>query len=935
MKQNLALTALASAVMAASSVAPADLIISEYVEGTGYNKAIELFNTGDVAVDLARYKLVMFDEGNKSKVNEVSLTGSLEPNQIYLIAKSNKNNKTPLKLKTDGGKADSVSSSKFFNFNGDDPVELQLQDGTTVDAVAAKKDTSLSRKVGVATPSEAFDADQWSEVKITKDYTYNQLGFRPGEQGAEPTPPTPPTAWDSSSATITPINEIQGDSFRSPEVPDGKYESEDEYAVQGIVTKKVSTLYKGFFLQEETGDGNDKTSEGIFIYTGGAALAGLDEGDRVVVKGKVKENYGQTQINIGKTDKGALKFDVKAKAATPEITPVELIFGSSETLKSQLEKYEGMLVSTTDSNLVVTRNFGFDFDGFRNNMVLSLEKPLYKPTQKHAALSDEAKALAAKNTSNQLYVETDEKPANGVIPYFTEFDADNDYILIGDKVDKLEGVLGYSHDQFRLVAKTGENLEAGNFVHKFSKRTLEPKAKKGENLRIASFNVLNYFNKSVGGDDNPSSGNQNRGASSETDFAKQRTKIINAMVAMDADVIGLMEIENNGFGEKSAIQDLLNGLNAEMAQGNEYAFVKSPDGGVVGSDAIAVGMIYRPGKVALKGASEVIVMPSQSFTYQGKLKGETTEKTQNKYQRNSLLQTFVVKVDGKEQPYEFTAVVNHFKSKGSECHNDYAEYKGFGNAADGIPIKLSKGSYKIDKTNRNEKATRIDQYQEDLQGSCNEFRVSAAETLGKYLKANNDGENVLILGDLNAYGKEDPVRLLTDYQWKDGDRKLTTAPYTKIGTADLDGESGRALTQGFGYVNLADHVAERENETDVFSYSYGGELGSLDHVLASQKMIDENVIADVTDWHINSVENSLFEYSREYSGSIEKSDNVYSSSDHDPVLIDLNLGGEVVRPEPAEPSSGSANSSGGGSFGFPMLGLGLLSLFGLRRKRKV
>ncbi len=208
--------------------------------------------------------------------------------------------------------------------------------------------------------------------------------------------------------------------------------------------------------------------------------------------------------------------------------------------------------------------------------------------------------------------------------------------------------------------------------------------------------------------------------------------------------------------------------------------------------------------------------------------------------------------------------VNHFKSKGSQCYNDYVEYE--------QPVPLNRG--RIDTKN----AKRAEGFEEDLQGSCNEFRVSAAEVLGEYMRENTAGD-VLMLGDYNAYGKEDPVRLLTDYNGEG--RKLVTAPYTFIGDQAIDGAQGRELTKGYGYVNLVEHM----HGTKAFSYTYAGELGSLDHAIGSGSVVAK--LTEATDWHINSAENNMFEYSRRYSGDLEKSDNSFSSSDHDPVILTL------------------------------------------------
>ncbi len=81
------------------------------------------------------------------------------------------------------------------------------------------------------------------------------------------------------------------------------------------------------------------------------------------------------------------------------------------------------------------------------------------------------------------------------------------------------------------------------------------------NIRIATQNVLNYFNSPYGGSDN--SFGDNRGAESQLDFDRQQAKIVEAIYGLDADIVGLMEIENNGFGDFGAINELLAAINAK------------------------------------------------------------------------------------------------------------------------------------------------------------------------------------------------------------------------------------------------------------------------------------------------------------------------------------------------------------------------------------
>ena len=128
----------------------------------------------------------------------------------------------------------------------------------------------------------------------------------------------------------------------------------------------------------------------------------------------------------------------------------------------------------------------------------------------------------------------------------------------------------------------------------------KPRARRGGDLRVASFNVLNFFTTVVGGDANPTG--SNRGALTVAEFELQRTKIVSAITRLNADVVGLMEIENNGYGDNSAIANLVTALNAAQPdEADHYRWIASPDGKPIGTDAITVGLIYRPAKVTPEG----------------------------------------------------------------------------------------------------------------------------------------------------------------------------------------------------------------------------------------------------------------------------------------------------------------------------------------------
>ncbi|WP_220754097.1 ExeM/NucH family extracellular endonuclease [Shewanella sp. KT0246] len=673
--------------------------------------------------------------------------------------------------------------------------------------------------------------------------------------------------------TITPIYEIQGAGSTSPLGAEGGNESIHEVTTTGVVTARADRLYKGFFIQDPQGDGSPLTSDGIFVHWGDSAPAKIVPGMEICVTGKVQEYSGFTQINIEQQQKFTLGNHLGELAATP------LQVQEGQSLVQALERLEGMkVVLTTASEMKVTRSFSLDYDSYRNNMVLSHQAPLIKATQVYSPLSTDAIALHSANIANQLVVESDYKAEHGEVPYFPNFNADNGYIRIGDTLTNIEGVIGYSYDKYRFMPIN--EIGASDFVRN-NDRSVEPAITNQGDLRVASFNVLNFFNSEFGGDPNPLG--HNRGAKIESEMLLQRTKIVNAMAAMNADIIGIMEVENNGFGELSAIQNLVEALNAKLPAELAYQFVEVTDnGGFVGSDAIAVGLLYRPEVVTLDGIAKVIVTPEQHIE-EGVVTRindgvKETNPAYHKYQRHSLMQGFLVNAQ------KLTVVVNHFKSKGSGCLEDWLSF--------------------------NE-----DSEPEDLQGKCNAFRVSAAKVIGESI-TDLEGD-VLVIGDLNAYGKEDPLAVLTDYDANLNERVIKTASHTRLNGLAHE-PKGMVIDKGFGLINLN----AQAHGAATYSYSYNGELGNLDHALGNSSLAARLVA--IEDWHINSVESNLFEYSSKYTGELAKSDNVYSSSDHDPVLIAL------AYPQASETKDGEIKEKAGGSLGY----LGLLLLLALCLGRK-
>lgn len=635
------------------------------------------------------------------------------------------------------------------------------------------------------------------------------------------------------------ITGLQGQGWYSPytDPRHKRYISKQRFTIIGVVTAVTSGIEKGIFIQQtapvvnttsaklriesrltDLDLRNRKASSGIFVAYENR-VHNVKPGDLICVQGNVEEDYGMTQL---------VNADVKVigKRSIPLATP--LISRANESFAKILERYEGMLIRLTpQTDMRVSRPFGYDRKGYRNNMVLTHRQINIHPNQLAFPGSIWADKHAADNADRRLFVESDPKASAGIIPYYPDFAETSQHNLrVNDRITGLEGVLIYSYRDYRLIVTN--TLKREN-IQVVESRRLQPKLKRGD-LRIATFNVLNYFNSSFGGDQNPS--RKNRGAATSAEFKLQEQKLVAAIHAMDADLIGLTEIENNGFGSNAAIQRLLRALNRKAeTKLDRYSVVQPPRGELyrgrfVGTDAIAVAAIYRPSKLTLKNA-RVLRMPVQQSLHQ------------KKFHRDPIIATFQAK--GRTTP--LTVAVNHFKSKGSPCWED--------------------------------KHTKPEQ---DNQANCAEFRVAAALILGDEL-SKIEGDK-LIIGDLNSYPKEDSLLVLTDYS----PQKYALYPIEVSKHTSIKGKKlQRDVTTGFGYLNPLANGESSENSQN-WTYSYEG-VGALDYILISPSLSE--YVLDSTVWHINAAESPLFQYRRKYTGDMVKFADVFRSSDHDPVLLEL------------------------------------------------
>jgi predicted extracellular nuclease len=463
-----------------------------------------------------------------------------------------------------------------------------------------------------------------------------------------------------------------------------------------------------------------------------------------------------------------------------------------ELPNADLARFEGMLVHFT-TPLTVNGN---GYVGDRGELDLSYGRR-EQPTNRYAPRSAEAIALTAANAQNLIVLDDGIFTTPNPIPYVG---VDNT-VRSGDTVTDLTGVIDYGaagglDPSFKLQPTQAPTISRTN------PRTTAPEVTTG-NLRVVSANIENFFTVFTDGTDawgnsgqgcslgSGSSKSNCRGADNMAEFVRQRTKLITDLQGLNPDVAALMEVQNNGDKTIGYIVDQLN-----AALGSKvYAYVANV--AATGTDAIRVAMIYKPALVTPFGAP--------------------LADGDNVNNRPPLAQTFKLNSNGAK----FTLVANHLKSKGS-CGG-----AGTGNSDSG-----------------------------DGQGCWTATRVQQAQRLLSYLvpqiRAQAGDDRILLVGDMNAYGHEDPIA---------------------------------AFTAG-GFVNEVERF-ERPNGLP-YSYVFDAVSGYLDHALASTAL--DGQVAGVADWHINSDEPNAVDYNLNTGLSQDLYQaNPYRESDHDPLVISLNL----------------------------------------------
>ncbi len=478
----------------------------------------------------------------------------------------------------------------------------------------------------------------------------------------------------------TPISTIQGNQFSSPL-------QSSQHSILAVVTHIVPAT--GLFMEQPLADGDPATSDGLWIES--ARLAeDLKIGDQALIRGQVTE-LGRAPHSL--TSLTAINGAVRCAENQPlplHETGLPLDVGQRESL-------EGMRVQMQQNFRVTSVRDAQT----RGQIRISLGSRLTSPTERLLPGEEAAKA-GRRDQQRQVVLQWTDYADESLL------DANPSGIRVNDGVFQFSGVLSDTRWQYAVITESFGWLPINHNIP-------APVPHQG-NLRVSSLNVLNYFNGDGAGGGFPTQ----RGAKTLEEFEQQRGRLVSAITAMDPDVLGLMELENDGYGPESAIQDLATTLN-QLSPDAGWR-VATPHSERLGDGRIAVGILYKNSSVQTIGPANTL--DSGTFARRS---------------RQPLAQRFTHVASGKT----FMAVVNHFKAK-SSC-------------PEGGP----------------------DSDQGDGQACWNPARVASAGELDQWLNSltNILGEQrIVLLGDFNSLRMEDPIQFLLERGWVDQVVRFTQQP---------------------------------------------------------------------------------------------------------------------------------------------------------------
>ncbi|ROR73956.1 ExeM/NucH family extracellular endonuclease [Bogoriella caseilytica] len=877
---------------------PATLLINEAYsqggeDGSIYSdRYVELYNYGSEDIDLTAWS-IQFTNAAGNYTSSANLDGVVPAEGHFLIA-------------FEGGQGDDEGVSL------DDHADFVVGNWFSSLAYSLYLTTSTTQ---VSVPTGAVDPTEWEDIVDVLGFGDAHLwsGDAPAETLDSLTDVRAfqrVTDWDGPSlnneADFDLVEEFVATNSAGEELPGGRDggpgEPEDPIEVsiaeiRGAVSldpqdaalygESVSTSGVVTAVYSDA-DNDSRAHDGFYLQTPGACGAESFSGEYPEVPCAIFVHMGTSwdgaEVDIDDYVEVTAIVSSWRETGASESAQLQLVSASIEQLDGDAQPvvpvtYDGFVAVEDRPYLLgmliepagewtVTDNYSL-LHGNPDSIggwvgIVDGEEPLRIPNTVYAPASAERAALAQENAERLIWLDHGGRnrwssfafDRHMPLPYLNT----EQHVRIGAEVDFTAPViLEYRYDSWRFQPTAflpgNPELEPATFSDTRDENAAPP-ARAGD-LRLAGFNVLNYFPNL--GEDEPGCGYHEdrfgdpttadwcdvRGAYSQQHFETQQARIIETIVAMDADVVALQEMENSAqlnhvdFSRDYAHEVLIEALNEVEGEGT-WDFV-SVDEFPESEDVIRNGYIYKP---AVVEPVDSVILFEGGVEHLGELADLTIEgQTLSEVYSNAREPMAAVfqPVDGDEDD-RFITIVNHLKSKGGSGTGDNEEQYG-------------EGAFNGDRTRQAMGMLAFANELEDYYGT----------------------DRIYLMGDFNSYELEDPLVVLEDG----------------------------------GYVNLS-------AQTGQWSYAFSSEVGSLDHVFATEAAASTVVQTDI--WSTNAAESIALEYSRyEATGTPGLYDEpgwsqgVWRASDHDPIVADIVVGtqdepgeepGEEPTEEPTAPAPG-------------------------------
>jgi uncharacterized protein len=793
---------------AAIRAAPTELFLSEYIEGSSNNKALEIYNGTGASINLATagYSVQVFFNGSASAGLTINLTGTVANGDVYVLAHSSA-------AATILAQADQTNGAGWFN--GDDAVVLR-KGQTVVDVIgdigfdpgaewgtgfASTADNTLRRKAGI----EAGDTNGTDDFVPSVEWngfandTFTELGCH-SLTGEACTPPPPPTGEEAQ------IAEIQGPGHVSP------LDDELVVDVEGVVTAiRGFGSSRGFWMEDPTPDADPATSEGIFVFTG--STPSVVVGSLVEVDGTVQESQPFNE-DLPITRIANATWEVTA----PEAELPNTVIGVDRTPPT-------VVISDDSTNVVANSPFdpaadGIDFWESLEGMRLSVADAIaVGPTNNFgevAVVSQLQETAGPFTPRGGLLVENlsgtgDYRPGDFNPEKLLLDDAlfDTPLLNVGDEFETDPvGVLDQSFGAFKLLVTE----DPGRIDNGLQREAATPAGP--QQLAVATFNVENL---------------SARDCVSEPDkVAGLAGQIVNSL--RSPDLIAIEEMQDNSGDEDdtpngddgtvasdASWQCLIDAIVAAGGPLYDYRQIdplNNADGGVPGGN-IRVGFLFhserglefvdRPGGDA---STDTNVVPTPNG------KGARLTISPGRVLDAELGGAEAFADTRKSLAGEFTfrgetifVVANHFSSKG----DDRPLFSWF------------------------QPPFRFTEFESgDPEDGWRHAQAQAVNDFVDEILAVDADAHVIVLGDINDFDFSETVGVLT------GDLVAVA------GGADADGSGPTAPGAGAVMATLFDLLPADER----YSYVFEGNSQVLDQILVSSSLIDLDPSYDVV--HVNA-----------------------------------------------------------------------------------